>query len=121
MGCFGGRIVVGGQPHPKLWGKYKKPKPRFHRFCYENPLKIENTFSKFVFAVLVQNHEDIMRIKQQYIKITNTCDKFVKKKSFLMRFCSKIYVILAWTFCIFPITLGRVDPQQLFDHRTITN
>ena len=59
MGCFDGRIIVGGRPYPKLWGKYKKPYPRFHRFCYENPLKIEEKFSKFVFAVLVQNQKDI--------------------------------------------------------------
>ena len=39
--CFDGRIIVGGRSNPKLWGKYKKPHPRFHRFCYENPLKID--------------------------------------------------------------------------------
>ena len=37
----------------------KKPYPRFHRFRYETPLKIEENFSKFVFAGLVQNQEDI--------------------------------------------------------------
>ena len=57
--CFNGRIIVGGRPYSKLWGKYKKPYPRFHRFWYENPLKIEKEFSKFVFAVLVTNHKDI--------------------------------------------------------------
>ena len=36
----------------------KKTYPRFHRFCYENPLKIEEKFSKFVSAVLVQNQKD---------------------------------------------------------------
>ena len=33
--------IVGGRPKPKLWGKYKKPHPRFNRFFYENPLKID--------------------------------------------------------------------------------
>ena len=32
--------------------------PRFHRFCYKNPLKIEKKFSKCVVAVSVQNHND---------------------------------------------------------------
>ena len=26
---FDGRMNVGGRPYPKLWGKYKKPYPRF--------------------------------------------------------------------------------------------
>ena len=51
--------LLWGLPYPKLWGKYKKPKPRFHRFCYENPLKIEKKISKFVFVLSVQNLEDI--------------------------------------------------------------
>ena len=37
----------------------KKTYPRLHRFCYETPLKIEEKFSKFVFAGLVQNQKDI--------------------------------------------------------------
>ena len=35
---------------------------------------------------------------------------------FLIGFHSKIYEILDRVFCIFPITLGKVDPQQWFDH-----
>ena len=38
-----------------------------------------------------------------------------------MGFHSKIYEILAWAFCIFPITLGKVDPQQRFDHQNTPN
>ena len=48
--CFDGWIIVGGRPNPKLWGKYKKPHPRFHRFCYENPLKID-FFHKFITSI----------------------------------------------------------------------
>ena len=29
---------LGSPPYPKLWKKYKKPYPRFYRFCYKNPL-----------------------------------------------------------------------------------
>ena len=29
-----------------------------------------------------------------------------------MGFHSEIYEILAWAFCIFPITLGMVDPNN---------
>ena len=89
MGCFGGRIVVGGRPHPKLWGKYKKPKPKFYRFCHENLLKIEKNFSKFVFAVLVQNHKDMRESNNNYIKITDTCDEFVRKIIFQWVFIAK--------------------------------
>ena len=51
--------LLGVDPTQSYGGKYKKPYPKFHRFCYENPLKIEEKFSKFVFAVLVQNQKDI--------------------------------------------------------------
>ena len=50
--------LLGVDPTQSYGGKNKKPYPRFHRFGYENPLKIEEKFSKFVFAVLVQNQED---------------------------------------------------------------
>ena len=40
---------------------------------------------------------------------------------FSMGFHSKIYEILAWAFCIFPITLGEVDSQQRFDHQNTSN
>ena len=40
---------------------------------------------------------------------------------FLMGFHSKIYEILDRVFCIFPKTLGRVDPQQRFNHQNIPN
>ena len=66
--CFNGRIIVGGWPYPKLWGKYKKPYPRFHRFGYKNPLKIEKKFSKFVFAVLVKNHKDTRESNNNILK-----------------------------------------------------
>ena len=44
-----------------------------------------------------------------------------KKLQFSMGFYSRIYDILDKAFCIIPITLGRVDPQQWFDHQNITN
>ena len=47
------------------------------------------------------------RIKD-YVKIADTCDKFVKKSIFY----SKIYEILDRAFCIFPIILGRVGPNN---------
>ena len=40
---------------------------------------------------------------------------------FSMGFHSKIYEILDRVFCIFPISLGRVDPQHRFDHQNIPN
>ena len=39
--CFDGQIIVGGWPYPKLWGKYKKPYPKFHRFCHKSLLKFD--------------------------------------------------------------------------------
>ena len=48
-------------------------------------------------------------------------NKFRKKNQSLMGFYSRIYEILDGAFSIFPITLGRVDPLQWFDHQNITN
>ena len=73
-------------------------------FSYQNPLKD-----------MRESNNNIQKL------FSDTCDKFVNKKFFKMRFYSKIYEILAWAFCIFPITLGKVDPQQLFDHHNIKN
>ena len=52
------------------------------------------------------------KISQKYVKIINNCEKVVKNNHFSIGFHSKIYEILVMAFCIFPITLGRVDPQQ---------
>ena len=34
--------------YPKIWGKYKKPYPRFHRFCYKNLLQLH-----FIYKFLI--------------------------------------------------------------------
>ena len=51
----------------------------------------------------------------------NSKNKCRKKLQFLIGFYSRIYEILDGAFCIFPITLGRVDPQQWFGHQNITS
>ena len=45
-----GQTILGGQPYPKLWQKYKTPYAKFHRFCYKNILKI-NFFHKFLIFI----------------------------------------------------------------------
>ena len=62
--------------------------------------------------ILLYFHDFELRQRKQILKISF---------QFSMGFHSKIYEILAWAFCIFPITLGVVDPQQRFDHQNIPN
>ena len=106
--CFDGHIIVGDRPYPKLWGKYKKPKPRFHRFCYKNALKndfftnLSQVSVIFIYycLILLYIHDFELKQRKQILKISF---------QFSMGFHSKIYEILAWAFCIFPIPLGKVD------------
>ena len=120
--CFGGRIIVWGWLHPKLWGKYKKPKPRFHRFSYKNALKM--IFSQIYHKYLLFLHI-IVWFYHSLISLwfwTKTAKtNFEIFFQFSMSFHSKIYEILAWAFCIFPITLGQVDLQQRFDQQNTPN
>ena len=62
--------------------------------------------------ILLYFHDFELKQRKQILKISF---------QFSMGFHSKIYEILAWAFCIFPITLGMVDPQQRFDHQNIPN
>ena len=62
--------------------------------------------------ILLYFHDFELKQRKQILKISF---------QFSMGFHSKIYEILAWTFCIFPITLGMFDPQQRFDHQNIPN
>ena len=102
------------------WENTKNPIQDFIDFAMKT-IKNWKKISKFVFVVSVQNHEDIRESNNNMWKKTYTCDEFVKKIQFSMSFYRKIYKILDRAFCIFPITLGRVDPQQWLDHQNITN
>ena len=62
--------------------------------------------------ILLYFHDFELKQRKQILKISF---------QFSMGFHSKIYEILAWAFCISPITLGMVDPQQRFDHQNIPN
>ena len=51
--------LLGVDPTQSYGENTKNPIQDFIDFAIENPLKIEEKFSKFVFAVLVQNQKDI--------------------------------------------------------------
>ena len=101
--CFDGRIIVGGRPYPKLWGKYKRPYPRFHRFCYKNPLKIDFFhkvitsicfFPTYYCLILLYLYDFELKHRKQILKFFSVFDGFH----------SKIHEILDRVFCIFSIT-----------------
>ena len=106
---------------PKVMGKIQKALAKIsYRFCYKNAWKwffftnLSQVSVIFIYycLILLYLHDFELKQRKQILKISF---------QFSMGFHSKIYEILAWAFCIFPITLGKVDPQQRFDHQNIPN
>ena len=83
----------------------------FIDFFFTNLSQV-SIISIYYCLILLHLHDFELKQRKQTLKISF---------QFSMGFHSKIYEILAWAFCIFPITLGKVDPQQRFDHQNIPN
>ena len=89
----------------------KIPIQDFIDFCYKNPLKIDffpnlsqvSVIFTYYCLILLYVYDFELNQRKQILKISF---------QFSMGFYSKIYEILDRAFCIFPITLGRVNPQQ---------
>ena len=120
--CYDGQIIVGGRPYPKLWGKYKpSPSQDFIDFADKNPLK-NDFFHKFITSICyfyILLFDSLISFWFWTKPAKTNFENF--SSIFNGVFHSKIYEILDRVFCIFPITLGRVDPQQWFDHQYIPN
>ena len=110
-----------GSTLPKVMGKIQKsPSQDFIDFAIKTHQKMIffTNFSQvsviFIYYCLILLYLNDFKLKQR---------KQILKSSFQfsMGFHCKIYEIMAWAFRIFPITLGKVDPQQRFDHQNIPN
>ena len=110
-----------GSTLPKVMGKIQKAQAKIsYRFCYKNALKYDfftdlsqvSVIFIYYCLILLYFHDFELKQRKQILKISF---------QFSMGFHSKIYEILAWAFCIFPIILGMVDPQQRFDHQNTPN
>ena len=106
--CWGSTL------HKVMGENTKSTSQDFIDFAIKNALKNYFFFTNlsqvsviFIYYCLILLYLQDFELKQQ---------KQILKISFQfsMSFHSKIYEILAWVFCIFPITLVKADPQQRF-------
>ena len=109
---------VGGRPYPKLWGKYKKPYPRFSEIWLLKPIKIDFfkiishnylLFSHFTCQILQYLHDFKLKQRKKNLENFSKISVFIKIFSFQDRRLFTFHVI----------TWLNFDLEQKFFHQNI--